>query len=238
MDDRDLYSGLIRLHILHHSVEGPIFGLEMAEELARHGYRIRWNAVSAAAWPGKKRLPAFHGGASRQIVSQNLSSHAARSQGAQGSEVQGSGVVWRTHRGRVICGIERDNFRESLCNAVPPPHIRRVNTVGAGASVSNRRSSSGRPASLRVLYLRQRRGHAGGNRPDWAGFRVQLGRPSQSATARHSSNRRYLPVEQSHLPAWRNGTERLRYHRHGIGRQDRLHQRIEVHSPDRHLYYV
>ena len=37
---RDLYSGLIRIHILHHAVEGPIFGLEMAEELARHGYRI------------------------------------------------------------------------------------------------------------------------------------------------------------------------------------------------------
>src|SRR5580700_681275 len=37
---RDLYSGLIRLHILHHAVEGPIFGLAMAEELARHGYRI------------------------------------------------------------------------------------------------------------------------------------------------------------------------------------------------------
>jgi DNA-binding PadR family transcriptional regulator len=36
----DLYSGLIRLHILYHAVEGPIFGLEMAEELARHGYRI------------------------------------------------------------------------------------------------------------------------------------------------------------------------------------------------------
>jgi PadR family transcriptional regulator, regulatory protein PadR len=40
MDDRDLYSGLIRLYILHHAVEGPIFGLEMTEELARHGYRI------------------------------------------------------------------------------------------------------------------------------------------------------------------------------------------------------
>ena len=40
MDDRDLYSGLIRLHILHHAVEGPIFGLGMAEELARHGYKI------------------------------------------------------------------------------------------------------------------------------------------------------------------------------------------------------
>lgn len=38
--DRDLYSGLMRLHILHHAVEGPIFGLGMVEELARHGYRI------------------------------------------------------------------------------------------------------------------------------------------------------------------------------------------------------
>ena len=39
-DDRDLYSGLIRLHILHHAAEEPIFGLGMAEELRRHGYRI------------------------------------------------------------------------------------------------------------------------------------------------------------------------------------------------------
>jgi PadR family transcriptional regulator PadR len=37
---RDLYAGLIRLHILYHAVAGPIYGLEMAEELARHGYRI------------------------------------------------------------------------------------------------------------------------------------------------------------------------------------------------------
>jgi DNA-binding PadR family transcriptional regulator len=35
-----LYSGLIRLHVLHHAVEGPIFGLGMIEELGRHGYRI------------------------------------------------------------------------------------------------------------------------------------------------------------------------------------------------------
>jgi PadR family transcriptional regulator PadR len=38
--DRSLYSGLIRLHILHHAVHAPIFGLGMIEELARHGYRI------------------------------------------------------------------------------------------------------------------------------------------------------------------------------------------------------
>lgn len=40
MDDRDLYSGLIRLHILHHAVEEPIYGQLIATELARHGYRL------------------------------------------------------------------------------------------------------------------------------------------------------------------------------------------------------
>jgi PadR family transcriptional regulator PadR len=39
-DDRDLYSGLIRLHVLHHAAKEPIFGLGMSEELSRHGYRI------------------------------------------------------------------------------------------------------------------------------------------------------------------------------------------------------
>ena len=38
--DRDLYSGMIRLHILHHAEEELIFGAGMAEELARHGYKI------------------------------------------------------------------------------------------------------------------------------------------------------------------------------------------------------
>jgi PadR family transcriptional regulator, regulatory protein PadR len=38
--DRDLYSGLIRLHVLHHAAKEPVFGLGMMEELARHGYRI------------------------------------------------------------------------------------------------------------------------------------------------------------------------------------------------------
>jgi PadR family transcriptional regulator PadR len=38
--DRDLYSGLIRLHVLHHAAKEPIFGLGMIEELGRHGYRI------------------------------------------------------------------------------------------------------------------------------------------------------------------------------------------------------
>ncbi len=40
MDDQDLYAGLIRLHLLHHAVDAPVFGLGMMEELARHGYRL------------------------------------------------------------------------------------------------------------------------------------------------------------------------------------------------------
>lgn len=39
-DDRFLYAGLIRLHLLHHAVEEPIYGLAMIEELARHGYKL------------------------------------------------------------------------------------------------------------------------------------------------------------------------------------------------------
>jgi DNA-binding PadR family transcriptional regulator len=38
--DQSLYSGLIRLHLLHHACQEPIFGLGMIEELARHGYRL------------------------------------------------------------------------------------------------------------------------------------------------------------------------------------------------------
>lgn len=40
MDDRDLYSGLIRLHILYHACHEPIFGAGIGEELARHGYKL------------------------------------------------------------------------------------------------------------------------------------------------------------------------------------------------------
>jgi DNA-binding PadR family transcriptional regulator len=40
MADQDLYSGLIRLHILHHASREPIFGLGMIRELTRHGYGI------------------------------------------------------------------------------------------------------------------------------------------------------------------------------------------------------
>jgi DNA-binding PadR family transcriptional regulator len=37
-EEQFLLTGLIRLHILHHASEEPIFGLGIIEELGRHGY--------------------------------------------------------------------------------------------------------------------------------------------------------------------------------------------------------
>lgn len=38
--DQGIYGGLIRLHVLHHAAERPVYGLWIIEELARHGYRL------------------------------------------------------------------------------------------------------------------------------------------------------------------------------------------------------
>jgi PadR family transcriptional regulator PadR len=45
MDDKDLYSGLIRLHVLSHACQEPIFGAGIIEELSRHGYRLSPGAL-------------------------------------------------------------------------------------------------------------------------------------------------------------------------------------------------
>lgn len=37
---RGVFLAFVRVHILHHAAEGPVFGLEMIEELRHHGYSI------------------------------------------------------------------------------------------------------------------------------------------------------------------------------------------------------
>lgn len=37
---RDIFLAFVRVHILHHATRGPIFGLEMIEELGHHGYTL------------------------------------------------------------------------------------------------------------------------------------------------------------------------------------------------------
>jgi len=39
-DYRDLYAGLIRLHVLHHAAKEMVYGFAMIEELRRHGYEL------------------------------------------------------------------------------------------------------------------------------------------------------------------------------------------------------
>jgi len=48
---RDVFLAFVRVHILHHAVKEPIFGLEMIEELRGHGYTLS---------PGTL-YPIFHG---------------------------------------------------------------------------------------------------------------------------------------------------------------------------------
>ena len=38
LGNRDLMSGFVRLHVLHHASTGPIFGIGIIERLAFHGY--------------------------------------------------------------------------------------------------------------------------------------------------------------------------------------------------------
>jgi DNA-binding PadR family transcriptional regulator len=48
---RDFFLGFIRIHILHHADQEPIFGQRFNEELARHGYGISYGTL----------YPIFHG---------------------------------------------------------------------------------------------------------------------------------------------------------------------------------
>lgn len=68
MLDRNLYTGLIRLHILHHAVEGPIFGQAMIDELGRHGYRLSAGTL----------YPILHGMERRGYLRSKGTSHKGR----------------------------------------------------------------------------------------------------------------------------------------------------------------
>lgn len=37
---RDFFLGFIKIHILHHATQEPVYGVALIEELAHHGYEI------------------------------------------------------------------------------------------------------------------------------------------------------------------------------------------------------
>jgi len=65
---KDIFSGLIRLHVLHHASREPIYGLEMIQELSRHGYRLG---------PGTL-YPLLHGMEARGLLRSKTTSGAGR----------------------------------------------------------------------------------------------------------------------------------------------------------------
>lgn len=80
---KDLFSGLIRIHVLHHACEEGIFGLGMIRELRRHGYRLGPGTIypllhgmerrgllrSGLAWIDGRRRRVYYGtGAGRKVL--------------------------------------------------------------------------------------------------------------------------------------------------------------------------
>lgn len=37
---REIFLAFVKVHLLHHAAEAPIYGIDMIEELTRHGYKI------------------------------------------------------------------------------------------------------------------------------------------------------------------------------------------------------
>jgi PadR family transcriptional regulator, regulatory protein PadR len=40
MGEKEIYGGLVRLHVLHHASQEPIFGQGIMDELGHHGYKL------------------------------------------------------------------------------------------------------------------------------------------------------------------------------------------------------
>lgn len=109
MIDKDLFSGMVRLHVLHHSDEGPVFGLAIIEELRRHGYEISAGTM----------YPILHGLERKGYLVSRSERHAGRQR-----------RVYRiTTQGRRALEIGRAKVRELFGELIEGHHLR-----GKGAS--------------------------------------------------------------------------------------------------------
>jgi DNA-binding PadR family transcriptional regulator len=89
---RDLYSGLIPLHILYHASREPIFGLGMIEELGRHGYKLSPGTI----------YPLLH----------SMEEQGLLKSMQEGPNRNGRRVYWATAGGRVALAIAKDKVQE------------------------------------------------------------------------------------------------------------------------------
>ncbi|WP_041623993.1 PadR family transcriptional regulator [Spirochaeta thermophila] len=89
---RSFFTGFIKLHILHHASEGPIYGLAMIRELRRHGYELS---------PGSL-YPALHG-----LEAEGFLSSEERSEGGRRRR-----YYTITEEGRRVLEMARHRIRE------------------------------------------------------------------------------------------------------------------------------
>lgn len=99
--DKDLYGGLIRLHILHHAAQEAVFGLGIIEELRRHGYEISAGTL----------YPMLHGLEKRGYLASHHEQAARR----------GRRVYEITERGRAALDDARSKVRELFGELIADP---------------------------------------------------------------------------------------------------------------------
>jgi PadR family transcriptional regulator PadR len=92
-DYPELYTALVRLHILHHAAEGELFGLGIIEELGRHGYRLS---------PGTL-YPILHGMEKNSLL---------RSRSTHGEDGRSRRMYSATANGRRVLKDAKDKVRE------------------------------------------------------------------------------------------------------------------------------
>ena len=95
MKEKEIYGGLVRLHVLHHASREPVFGQGIMDELAHHGY---------ALGPGTM-YPILHGlergghlkSAVEKVGKRNRRTYVATAAGRRALR-QAKGRVWELFR--------------------------------------------------------------------------------------------------------------------------------------------
>jgi DNA-binding PadR family transcriptional regulator len=132
--DRDLYSGLIRLHILYHASQEPIFGLGIIEELSRHGYRVSPGTI----------YPLLHGLERRGLLRSSPQRSGSRSRRTYRATARGRRALREAkHKVRELFGelfeSELGSPKASLARSEPKASAVREDKLGAGETRAPRR---------------------------------------------------------------------------------------------------
>jgi DNA-binding PadR family transcriptional regulator len=125
---REFFLGFIKVHILHHAAEGPVYGLALISELRRHGYELS---------PGKM-YPVLHelqqAGYLRRIdrvvsgkfgsttPSRGVARRRSRMHGKRSESSSGSCWRWMWRR-MVRSGETRETSGEDTLTIEPPLRI-------------------------------------------------------------------------------------------------------------------